>query len=144
MKLILHALHENNVPFINDGEHVRVPEISTALSLSVIIGVLVVTVVASLVSPKGRAQNAVSGARRHASQYVDANFEADPGLRQKIYDKLLDEEQTILGLPEKYRTRIREEEKLMRLLKQAHDEHDAYLDLPGTTGDARTGERLVN
>ena len=98
---------------------------------------------ASLVSPKGRAQNAVSNARRHATQYLDANFESDPGLRQKTYDKLLDEEQTILGLPEKYRARIREEEKLMRLLSDAHAEHDAYLERPGTTGDARTAERLV-
>ena len=48
MKLILHALHENNLPFINDGEPVDVAEISTALSLSVILGVLIVTVVASL------------------------------------------------------------------------------------------------
>jgi len=143
VKLILHALHENNVPFINDGEHVNVVEISTPVSLSVIIGVLVVTVVASLVSPKGRAQNAVSGARRHATQYLDANFEADPGLRQKIYDDLLDEEQTILGLPEKYRSRIREEDKLMRLLKDAHAEHDAYLAEPGTTGDAREHARIV-
>jgi tellurite resistance protein TerC len=144
VKLILHALHENNVPFINDGEHVNVVEISTPVSLSVIIGVLVVTVVASLVSPKGRAQNAVSGARRHATQYLDANFESDPGLRQKIYDDLLDEEQTILRLPEKYRTRIREEDKLMRLLSDAHAEHDAYLAEPGTTGDARQEARIVH
>ena len=44
VKLVLHALHENNVPFINDGEPVPVVEISTGLSLSVILGVLVVTV----------------------------------------------------------------------------------------------------
>ena len=48
VKLVLHALHENTLPFINGGEHVSVPEISTALSLSVIIGVLVVATVASL------------------------------------------------------------------------------------------------
>src|SRR5215212_2622804 len=54
VKLILHALHENNVPFINDGDPVPVVEISTGLSLSVIIGVLLVTVLASLVSPAGR------------------------------------------------------------------------------------------
>lgn len=46
IKLVMHALHENNVPFINGGEPVQVVEISTILSLSVIIGVLVVTVVA--------------------------------------------------------------------------------------------------
>src|SRR5215216_7410185 len=37
VKLILHALHENNVPFVNDGEPVPVVEISTGLSLSVIL-----------------------------------------------------------------------------------------------------------
>lgn len=54
VKLILHALHENNVPFINDGEPVYVTEISTGLSLSVIMGVLIVTVAASLISQRGR------------------------------------------------------------------------------------------
>lgn len=48
VKLVLHALHENTLPFINGGEHVKVPEISTAMSLAVIGGVLVVTTVASL------------------------------------------------------------------------------------------------
>jgi tellurite resistance protein TerC len=127
VKLVLHALHENNVPFINGGEHVDVFEISTGLSLTVILGVLAVTVVASLVSPKGRAQNAVSNARRHASQYVDTSFESDPALRSKIYERLQSEEETIRGLPEKYRARIREEEKLTRLLAEAHAEHQAYL-----------------
>ena len=76
VKLILHALHENNVPFINDGQPVNVIEISTGLSLAVIIGVLVVTVIASLTSPKGRAQNLVSAARRHATEYLMC--ETDP------------------------------------------------------------------
>ncbi|NEK06026.1 TerC/Alx family metal homeostasis membrane protein, partial [Rhizobium leguminosarum] len=49
VKLLLHALHENNLPFVNGGENVMVPEIGTFTSLSVIIGVLTVTVVASLV-----------------------------------------------------------------------------------------------
>jgi tellurite resistance protein TerC len=132
VKLVLHALHENNVPFINDGEHVQVVEISTGLSLGVILGVLAVTVLASLVSPTGRAQNAVSGARRHATQYLDTDFETDPALRQKIFDRLLEEERTLRGLPEKYRARIREEDRLIRLIEQAHAEHDAYLAPPST------------
>ena len=37
VKLVLHALHENELPFINGGEHVHVPEIPTLLSLGVII-----------------------------------------------------------------------------------------------------------
>lgn len=48
VKLILHALHENNLFFINGGENVAVPEISTGVSLLVIVGVLTATVVASL------------------------------------------------------------------------------------------------
>ncbi len=48
VKLILHALHENNLPFINGGEHVSVPEISTVFSLGAIVVILGVTTVASL------------------------------------------------------------------------------------------------
>ncbi|MCI9887567.1 TerC family protein [Micrococcales bacterium 31B] len=48
VKLVFHALHENNLPFINGGQHVSVPEISIGLSLSVILGILVVTTVLSL------------------------------------------------------------------------------------------------
>ena len=48
VKLVLHALHENELPFINGGEHVPVPEIPTLLSLGVIVVTLVVTAVASL------------------------------------------------------------------------------------------------
>ncbi|MFC4113739.1 TerC family protein [Nonomuraea zeae] len=125
VKLILHALHENNVPFINDGEPVRVTEISTGLSLSVIIGVLLVTVVASLASPKGRAQNTVSAARRHAEAYLDV--EHDPALREELFGKLLAEEEQLGRLPEKYRSRIREQDKLMTLLRRAHDERDRHV-----------------
>jgi hypothetical protein len=52
IKLILHALHENNLPFVNGAEPVHVPEISTRLSLTVIAGLLIVTVITSLVSVK--------------------------------------------------------------------------------------------
>src|SRR5699024_6482198 len=59
VKLVVHALHENELPFINGGEAVHaIPEITTGFSLSVILGVLVVTVLASLLSPKGRARAA--------------------------------------------------------------------------------------
>ncbi len=121
VKLILHALHENNVPFINNGEPVEVVEISTGLSLTVIIGVLVVTVVASMTSPWGRAQNVIASARRHAVEYLD--IETDPARRAEVFAALLAEEATLKQLPEKYRARIREEEKLMALLKRAHAEH---------------------
>jgi TerC family integral membrane protein len=121
VKLILHALHENNIPVINDGHPVKVVEISTGLSLSVILGVLVVTVVASLTSARGKAQNAVSAARHHAEDYLDV--ETDPSRREEIFVKLAQEIEIIKSLPEKYRVRIRQEEKLMALLERARTEH---------------------
>lgn len=48
VKLILHALHENELPFINGGEPVHVPEIPTLASLAVIIVTLLITTGASL------------------------------------------------------------------------------------------------
>lgn len=48
VKLVLHALRENDVPFINGGQHLDVPEIPTLFSLAVIVVTLVVTAVASL------------------------------------------------------------------------------------------------
>jgi tellurite resistance protein TerC len=54
VKLILHALHKNTLPFINSGNSVNVPEISTAMSISVIGVVLLITTVASLIRTRGR------------------------------------------------------------------------------------------
>ena len=52
VKLVLHALHENELPFINGGEHVDVPDIPALASLAVIIVTLVVTAVASLLASR--------------------------------------------------------------------------------------------
>lgn len=50
VKLFLHALHTNELPFINGGQHVMAaPEISTITSLGVIVGAMAVAVVASLI-----------------------------------------------------------------------------------------------
>ncbi|MCW2288039.1 tellurite resistance protein TerC [Leucobacter luti] len=48
VKLILHALHENELPFINGGEHVPVPEISTMMSLAFIVLAMGVATIASV------------------------------------------------------------------------------------------------
>ncbi len=49
IKLVIHALHTNELPFLNGGEHITaIPEIPTWLSLLVILVTLVVTTVASL------------------------------------------------------------------------------------------------
>jgi len=53
VKLAIHALHKNELPFINGGEHVDwLPEISTELSLGVILGTITVATVASLIATR--------------------------------------------------------------------------------------------
>ncbi len=52
VKLLLHALHENELPFVNGGEPVPVPEIPIAVSLAAIVVILGVTTVASLMKTR--------------------------------------------------------------------------------------------
>jgi tellurite resistance protein TerC len=52
VKLLLHALHENELPFINGGEHVPVPEVPISVSLGAIVVILGVTTVASLMKTR--------------------------------------------------------------------------------------------
>ncbi|MFC0108200.1 TerC family protein [Kibdelosporangium aridum] len=52
VKLVLEALHTNELPFINGGEHLDVWVPNIAVSLSVIIGVLAITTVASLIKSR--------------------------------------------------------------------------------------------
>lgn len=52
VKLLLHALHENDLWFVNGGEPVAVPEIPTLLSLAVITLTLLLTMVASLIKTR--------------------------------------------------------------------------------------------
>ena len=54
VKLIMEALHTNELPFINGGEHIdAVPEIPIWLSLTIILGVLLIATVASLLKTRG-------------------------------------------------------------------------------------------
>lgn len=126
-KLILHALHENNVPFINGGEPVPVVEIETGFSLSVIVVVLLLTIIASLFSAKGRALTTIRNARRHATQYLDLAYEADPAQREANYLELLAEEQALLKLRPDHRHLVRDERVLLDLLDEAHRVHDGYI-----------------
>jgi len=58
LKLILHAMHENELPFVNGGENIAwAPDIPILASLGVIVGVLAVTTVASLVASKKGVEN---------------------------------------------------------------------------------------
>ena len=53
IKLALHALHKNELPFINGGHHVDwLPEISTELSLGVILGTITIATITSLIATR--------------------------------------------------------------------------------------------
>ena len=55
VKLVAHAMHVNELPFINGGKHIEwAPEISTNTSLLVIVGAIVVSAAASLIAAKRR------------------------------------------------------------------------------------------
>ena len=50
VKLVFHAMHENELPFINNGQHIEwAPEISTWTSLAVILASMAIATIASLV-----------------------------------------------------------------------------------------------
>jgi tellurite resistance protein TerC len=68
VKLMLEALADNNVPFINGGEHVGwAPHIPIWLSLLVIIGTLGVATVASLAKTSREKRSAVKAAKQDVS-----------------------------------------------------------------------------
>ncbi|GGM48713.1 TerC/Alx family metal homeostasis membrane protein [Microbacterium saperdae] len=64
VKLVLHAMHENELPFINGGEHIAwAPDIPIWMSLTVILVAMVGATVASLIASsreKRAARNALS------------------------------------------------------------------------------------
>ncbi|BBX20852.1 tellurium resistance protein TerC [Mycolicibacter terrae] len=53
VRMVLHALRTNEVWFINSGRNLNVPEIPTPASLTVVVGVLVLTTAASLYRTRG-------------------------------------------------------------------------------------------
>jgi tellurite resistance protein TerC len=67
VKLILDALHTNELAFINGGEPVPVPQVPIWLSLAVIFGAIVVTAVASLLKTRHDVRRANTALRKDQS-----------------------------------------------------------------------------
>lgn len=127
VKLMLEALHDNKIPFINGGKPVPTVEVSTTQSLTVIIIVLLITTAASFWSARGRAQNAMARARRYATAYLDLHYETESAERDKIFTALLAAERQINTLPTKYRMQPGQDDDLMTLLCRAHAARDAHM-----------------
>ncbi|WP_028709237.1 TerC family protein [Propionicicella superfundia] len=126
VKLVLHALHENNVPFINNGDPVHVVEVETWFSLLFIVATLTITIVWSLVSKRGKAKTVVKNARRHAVEYMQLDYEADPAIRERNYAALQREISALKALPSEFQGLIRDEPGLVSLLTEAAQVHDEY------------------
>ncbi|GAA1633542.1 TerC/Alx family metal homeostasis membrane protein [Kribbella alba] len=124
-KLILHALHQNNLPFVNGGEPVEVVEIGTGTSLLVILVVLVITIFGSLFSTRGRTQTAMANVRRDAAAYLDAEYTVDPVERERIYLRLIEARDHIIALGPKAKQIVRNEPELLDLCRRASDSHAA-------------------
>jgi tellurite resistance protein TerC len=122
-KLILHALHENNLPFVNGGDHVEVIEISTGLSLVVILVVLLITIFASLFSTRGRTQTAMAHIRRDANAYLDPEYTDDADERERVFQRLLRARDHINALGPQAKRQVRNESELMDLCRQVGEAH---------------------
>lgn len=127
-KLIVHALHENDLPFINGGNPVHFPpEVTIGQSLTVIIGVLVLTVLISLYSPKGRALRVISGLRNVAETYVTLPQNTPASERQRLAAKGAKLASDMPKIPEKYRQELIEEhDEFHDLLDRARGKHEHF------------------
>ena len=129
VKLLLHALHENTLPFINDGQPVHVVEVTIGFSLTVIVGVLIVTVLASLLSPKGRALATIQRVQTLSEKYLNLPADAPEAERAEIQSKLDAEVAKSREIPQKYRDELIESENeyqdLVRRARTAHAERSA-------------------
>lgn len=139
VKLVLHALHENTLPFLNGGEHIPVFEISTGLSLVVIIGILTITVLLSLLSPAGRAHTIISDARTQAKKIVDhndspedipENHKVDDVELETSYVRMTERQKSFSDLAPKHQAKAAEDEELQRLLARAHELRASSSDSP--------------
>ncbi|MDY6051115.1 MAG: TerC family protein [Rothia sp. (in: high G+C Gram-positive bacteria)] len=126
VKLLLHALHENTLPFINDGQPVNVMEVGIELSLAVIVGVLVITILASLLSPKGKALATIQKVQNLSEEYLNLPADASEAQRAEIQRKLDAEVAKSHEIPQKYRDDLIESENdyqdLVRRARTAHAE----------------------
>jgi tellurite resistance protein TerC len=91
VKLVMEAMAENTLPFINGGEHIEwVPHIPIWLSLTIILGTLVVATVASLLKTKGQLISVdepviePEEAREVAGRGPEAAAEAEKRIKERL------------------------------------------------------------
>lgn len=135
IKLMLHALHENTLPFINDGQHVPVVEVSIGLSLTVIISVLIITVLASLYSPKGRALRIIQKTQDLSEKYLALPQDAPAEERNRISTKIAELTQQFPKISEKHKEELIDSRaKFRKMVDTVHGQQQEF----ESTGEVKT------
>lgn len=135
IKLMLHALHENTLSFINDGQHVPVVEIGIGTSLIVIISILVITVLASLFSPKGRALRIIQKTQDLSEKYLALPKDAPAEERNRISTKIAELTQQFPKISEKHKEELIDSRaKFRKMVDTVHGQQQEF----ESTGEVRT------
>ena len=140
VKLILHALHENNLPFVNGGENVPVQEIPTLVSLMVVVGILIITVVVSLKSSKGQALIALQNAEKFAYRYQQLPEDCPADERAAAARRMDEWTEKADGLSQKWRDQLLDhKDRYSSIIRTAHETRLADSDVD----DSETSRRIV-
>ena len=135
IKLMLHALHENTLSFINDGQHVPVVEIGIGTSLIVIISILVITVLASLFSPKGRALRIIQKTQDLSEKYLALPKDAPAEERNRISTKIAELTQQFPKISEKHKEELIDSRaKFRKMVDTVHGQQQEF----ESTGEVKT------
>jgi len=83
-KLVLEALHENQLSFINGGHHVEwAPSIPTSVSLIVVVGIILLTALTSMITSRRRASREAA----EAAEAADDELRRPTDLLKRPVDK---------------------------------------------------------
>lgn len=123
VKLVLEALHTNQLPFINNGENVDVFTFTAGTSLPIIIGLLLITVLVSLYSKRGRVASAVGSLDRLAHSYLHTEYQEAPEDREAQFAKILAGEEKLKTLDQNLVMQEAESQGTYWALEKAHRLH---------------------
>lgn len=123
VKLTLHALNENNVPFINGGRHVDVWDISDRDSLLVILSILTITIVISLFSRKGIVASAIRSLDRRAHSYLHTEYHNTDEERDALYQDIVTREAGLGKFNPRFVAEYMESSGLEATLEKVHKMH---------------------
>lgn len=128
VKMVLEALHHNQLGFINGGQPLDVPEVEIGVSLTVILSILAVTVLVSLLSPQGRVDSVVKNLDRWGDAYLMQDDQPTEGEDQGLYNKIVDAEQRLAAMkPERVQKAIGASDLEIKL-HQVHERHQEESD----------------